>query len=93
MSKKTDGEKPTDTETEKPKIDNAKILLEKGDRIGGILERQIVNLKKMQRNAIKSGKVETYNKMVAHFVLEFEGLEIDENTSTETPTGFKMENL
>lgn len=94
MSKKIDGEKPPETTTEKPKIDNAQVMLVKGNRIGGILERQVVYLKKMQRNAVKSGKVETYNKMIAHFEKEFSNLKIDETTdTTETETGFNMETL
>jgi len=70
------------------------ILNEKANRIGNILERQIVNLKKMQRNAIKSGNIEKYNKMVSHFSDKISGLEIDATIeTTDESEGFDINKL
>lgn len=74
--------------------DDSEIMNEKANRIGNILERQLVNLKKMQKNAIKGDSIESFNKMMEHFSNKFEGLKLDESAIVdETSTGFDITNL
>jgi len=73
---------------------DAEIMTEKANRIGSIIERQLVNLKKMQRNASKSKNIPKYNAMMEHLSNKFLGLKMDADTEiSESKEGFDIDSL
>lgn len=74
---------------------DAEILNEKLNRVGNQMIKQISNLKKAQRNAQKVGKdgIAKYNKVLAHFKTQLDGMELTAKTETEKDESFNVDEL
>lgn len=80
--KKNDPETP-EIQTEKKHRSNEEIFTEKMNSAGNITLKQIRKIESAQINAIKTGNVVKFNKVIDNFIAEFEKLKLPENATIE----------